>query len=245
MEQKVDGHRKLVTLSPGGVTVLNRAGEPSTLPAACLAGFPAASSGAVVLDGELVGAVLWVFDLPHAPPAVLPEMPYCTRRAVLDRLAPALGTETLRFLPVARTTEEKARLVARVLEAGGEGVMLKDTAAPYRSDRRHAGLLKAKFVNDLDAVVTRIAVDGKQNCAVGLYVTDGRLVEVGTVVVQPRDRELLRVGSVVTVTYLYCVNRSAPRLVQPTRLRLRTDKRPRECTMDQLRFTDRAVHGQL
>lgn len=242
LEQKVDGHRKLVALSPGGVTVLNRVGEPSMLPAACLAGLPAVSSGEVVLDGELVGGVLWVFDVPLAPPAATPSMPYGTRREVLDRITPVLETATLRFLPVARTAEEKTRLAASVLEAGGEGVILKDTAAAYRSGSRHGGLLKAKFVHDVDAVVTRIAVDGKQNCAVGLYRPDGCLVEVGMVIVQPRDRVRLHVGGVVTVAYLYCVDPASPRLVQPTRLRLRADKHPEECTMDQLRFTDRTVH---
>lgn len=242
LEQKVDGHRKLVALSPGGVAALNRSGEPSTLPASCLAGLPAVSSGEVVLDGELVGGVLWVFDVPLAPPAAAPTTPYRARREVLDRLAPALKTDALRFLPVARTAEEKTRLAATVLEAGGEGVILKDTDAAYLSGRRHGGLLKAKFVQDVDAVVTRIAVDGKQNCAVGLHGPDGGLVEVGTVIVQPRDRDRLRVGAVVTVAYLYCVDPASPRLVQPTRLRIRADKHPEECTMDQLRFTDRTVH---
>ena len=241
-EQKVDGRRKLVALSPVGVAVLNRAGEPSTLPADCRVRLPVLATGEVVLDGELVGQTLWVFDIPLAPPAVAPATPYAARRDVLDRLAPKLETATLRVLPVARTPEEKTRLAAKVRDAGGEGLILKDVTCPYRAGRRHRGLLKAKFVHDVDAVVTRIGVDGKQNCAVGVYDDNGRLVEVGTVIVHARERAHLQVGSVVTVAYLYCVDTAAPRLVQPTRLRLRDDKHPEECTMHQLRFTDRTVH---
>lgn len=241
-EQKVDGHRKLVWLAQTGVSVRNRQGEPSDIPGRCVTELPRVTRGAFALDCELVEDTLWVFDLPVAADVVGPHMPYAYRRDVLDRLRPRLEGRAVRILPSARTPAQKMDLARRVIESGGEGLMVKDSTARYLSGQRHAGVLKAKFVKDVDAVITRFAVGGKQNCGVGLYTDDGVLVEVGKVIIHPKERYRVREGSVVTVAYLYCVDPDAPRLVQPTRLRPRDDKRPEECTMNQLHFTDRTVH---
>jgi ATP-dependent DNA ligase len=49
------------------------------------------------------------------------------------------------------------------------------------------------------------------------------------------------VGSVVTVRYLYAT--ADDRLYQAKYPVLRTDKEPKECTMDQLVYTNKAVHA--
>ena len=240
-EQKVDGHRKLVWLADG-VTVLNRAGAPADIPGRCAKELPRVKGGVIALDCELVEDTLWVFDLPFAADVVGPEMPYWFRRDVLERLRPRLQGDSVRILGTARTQPQKMELARRVIESGGEGLMVKDSRSPYLPGGRSAAVLKAKFVKDVDAVITRFAIGGKQNCGVGLYTDAGELVEVGKVILHPKERNQVQEGSVVTVAYLYCVDAAAPRLVQPTRVRPRTDKRPEECTMSQLRFTDRTVH---
>jgi ATP-dependent DNA ligase len=242
-EQKVDGQRKLVWLIDGRVSARNRQGEPADIPGRCITELPKVTGGVFALDCELVEDRLWVFDLPVGGGLVMPHMPYSYRRDVLDQLGPRLGGDSVQVLPTARTAAQKLNLARKVIESGGEGVMVKDTTAAYLSGIRHPGVLKAKFVKDIDCVITRLAVGGKQNCAVGVYDPGGRLVEVGTVILHAKERNQVDVGSVVTVAYLYCVDPDRPRLVQPTRVRPRSDKQAAECTTDQLRFTDRTVHG--
>lgn len=241
-EQKVDGHHKLVWLTVDGVSVLNREGAPSDIPRRCVTALPKVTSGAFALDCELLDDRLWVFDLPFAAGIIGPHTPYSSRRDVLDRLAPRFESDSVRILPTARTPAQKMELARKVVGGGGEGLMVKDSRGRYLSGLRNPAVIKAKFVKDVDAVITRFAIGGKQNCGVGVYTADGRLVEIGRVILHPKERRQVQERSVVTVAYLYCVNRDKPRLVQPTRLRPRDDKRPEECTMSQLHVTDRTVH---
>lgn len=268
-EQKIDGHRKLVWLRNGVIEVLNRQGKPADLPADVFNELPTITDPeGIALDCELIGDELWVFDLPFAAGHVAPSDPYEWRRAVLDSLAPSLVTSHVRLLPTARTHEEKLAISRKVIENGGEGLMVKDSLAAYHSGLRHEGLLKAKFVKDVDAVITRFGIGlsssgsglPKSNCELLVFrepvdltnvlITEELLrafvradeaVVIGECIIHPKERNIVDVGSVVTVAYLYCVDPDHPRLVQPTRIRPRSDKAPGECLLDQLRFTDKNV----
>ncbi len=248
--QKVDGRRVLTELIDGRVTPLNRSGGAADLPAMMstvlartLAGMPD-----LALDGELVGTrgnhELWLFDLPHLDGMIEPASPYHHRRAALEALHGITGDELDRFhihlLPVARTLEDKLRLLRGVTESGAEGIVVKHLDHPYRPGDRSLQSLKAKFVKTIDCVVSALGIDGKRNLGLEVYDPDGTPVNVGEVSALTGDGARCKVGDIVAVTYLYAtVDRKL--YGPPTRPMLRHDKAAAECTSDQLSFTDRAI----
>ncbi|WP_433548883.1 ATP-dependent DNA ligase [Streptomyces sp. CA-294286] len=87
------------------------------------------------------------FDVLAADGEVTLDLPYRERRARLERLAPG-------SLCVRRAEEgDEAGFLARTLERGHEGVVLKALDAPYQTGRRGASWLKVKPVHTLDLVV--------------------------------------------------------------------------------------------
>ena len=117
---------------------------------------------------------------------------------------------------------------------------MKRRSAGYRpGPRRTRDVLKVKFCQDVDVVVRRLNRKGKASLAVELYEADGTPVDVGAVTVNNASLQSAKVGDVVTVRYLYADKNR--RLVQPAGGRVRTDKRPEDCTIDQLKFTNKEV----
>ena len=90
------------------------------------------------------------FDVLRADGVDLLDLPLDERLTALDGIVPAP-------LRVERTTtddeEEVRAFLRRTLDAGHEGVMLKDPSAPYAAGRRGAGWRKLKPVHTLDLVV--------------------------------------------------------------------------------------------
>lgn len=266
LQQKADGHRKCIIVEDGKVRVVGRNGQETDL--ACknaFAGFP----GTWVFDGEVLpDGVLWLFDLPVAGDKIGLQTPYRLRQNVLDGLKEVLESEQVRILPTARTTEEKVSLAKKVITSGAEGVMIKDTTAGYASGRRSNAILKGKLVKDIDCFITRFGIgkssDGsgnpKANCELAVLTEpmtftepmtyeyakrlehEGKLKFIAECIIHPKERNQVDVGSVVTAAYLYAVDPKKPRLVQPTRIRVRpNDKSAEECLLSQMVFTDKSV----
>jgi ATP-dependent DNA ligase len=243
-QQKVDGVRTLIVCNDGDVRPYNRNGALLTkeVPFPVLKALSPFRGQNVVLDGELVEGVLWVFDLPAFGTTVSLRSSYEDRLEALELIVPALNAPDIRLLSTARTFDEKLMLAKDVLAAGLEGIIVRDKTAPYVPGLRAPTILKAKFTKHVDAVVMAVNLDGKQNMRLGAYDSAGRLVSIGECTGLSGDgpeiceKEL--VGAVVEVRYLSVYHQ---RLYQPNMPRLRTDKAPEECTLDQLKTTDRRV----
>jgi len=234
MEQKLDGHRIVALVTDGWVAAYNRQGNPYTK------GFPRAARELMlehfrvgdIIDGELVGQEFWAFDAMRTGTRDMLELEQLQRRAHLrHRNYP-------HTLPCARSTEDKAILLRRVLDEGGEGIIAKHIHAPYEPGVRSRDMLKAKYVKTVDCVVTELERNGKNAIGLGLIGADG-LVEVGSC--SMIGKGAVEVGDVVEVRYLYAVDPKKPRLTQPSFLSARDDKDPSECTLDQLSYTNKAV----
>lgn len=238
--QKVDGWRKLVTVTDGKVAVVNRRGQPADLPKPAVAELSTLTKGPWTLDCELLHGVLWAFDMPAAEGFVTPRSPYRQRREVLEHLFGVWGDHAhVRLLPCARTPRQKAKLAKRLLEAKAEGVILNHTNAPYQpGPRRSPKVLKAKFCHDIDAVVTRLRIGGHDNFEVAVY-RDDKLVVVGECTRGAGDGAKVQVNDVVTIKYLHAS--ADHQLINPTLPRLRDDKAPEECTWDQLVYGSKEV----
>lgn len=193
-EPKFDGFRAIAFVDGGEVELQSRNGKGLTryFPEVA-ASFPDAR---LVLDGEIVAssfdtlgqrihpaksridrlaaetpARFIAFDVLAIGDEVLLERSYDERRAALE------GVEGIELAPVVRTGEE-----AQPWLHEEEGVIAKETAAPYRPGER-TGMVKIKRVRTIDAVVMGWR-PGKAEGTVGalilgLHTPDGRLREVG------------------------------------------------------------------
>jgi ATP-dependent DNA ligase len=132
---------------------------------------PAASR--IARLAEETPAVFIAFDLLARDDDVLLEQPYAERRAALE----ALVADPVQLTPKVETAAD-----AEGWLRDAEGVIAKETAAPYRPGER-VGMVKVKRVRTIDAVVMGWR-PGKAEGTVGslilgLYDESGRLREVG------------------------------------------------------------------
>jgi DNA ligase 1 len=95
------------------------------------------------------GIVTFLFDLLHVDGEDLLDTPLERRAARLETIAPSLR------IPAVLTSdpEEGHRVLAEALEAGHEGVVVKDAASLYAAGRRGKAWRKVKPVKTYDLVV--------------------------------------------------------------------------------------------
>jgi ATP-dependent DNA ligase len=194
-EPKFDGFRALVFADGGDIVIRSRNDKPlDRYFPEVVASLPA---GRYVLDGEIVAetfdtlgqrihpaksridrlaaetpARFIAFDLLASGDDVLLEQGYLERRAALE----ALALDGVELTPVVHAADD-----AQDWLQCEEGVIAKETAAPYRPGER-TGMVKIKRVRTIDAVVVGWR-PGKAEGTVGALILglyDGeRLREVG------------------------------------------------------------------
>ena len=212
----------------------------------------------LTLDGEIIDGTWWVFDMPRSPRST-ERTGYARRLALLTGLLSRLPRDErlIRVLPAASTVTAKQALVAAVRANGGEGVIVKHREGSYDWDGRVAHSLKAKFTHTVDCVVLarNIGPQGKLNAVLGVYQKVNGSGPLGGIPIGPTTEitgEAVEIGNcsmigkpdaqpgdVVEVKYLYAG--AGGRLVQPTLLRIRDDKPAEDCSLEQLRFVNKAV----
>jgi ATP-dependent DNA ligase len=229
VQLKHDGDRVQLHVTAGRVTLFSgRSEKVRRLPASIAqVNFPAND---LVLDGELVGDTLWLFDVlrgssPGTGIVDLRELPYEVRQAGLKVIVETINCPSLRLVETARTGAEKIALIMQAKADSAEGVVFIDRNAPYQAGR--SGGLRWKFKASASLIVSRHHPE-KKSIDVALFGG----TRIGSVTMTGRDRP--PVGSVVEVEYLYCHTS----LVQPVFKCVRPDVRPAECTRAQLKFRD-------
>lgn len=239
-EQKLDGERLAIGVKDGKVFGCGRRNE--TRVDREIADLLSGINGDWVLDGEVVGGVFWVFDLPLAP-GITPETAFKLRRESLVPVISVLSarTQRIKLVPSCTTAVDKIRLARWVVDNNAEGLMIKKLDAPYTCGKRSNFSLKAKLVETVDCIITEVGREGKRSVAVSVYDDNGILTDVGSVAVTEKNLTKLVEGDVIEVRYLYCNNRHEPRLYQPVFMRPRPDKNPTDCTIDQLKFGCKTV----
>jgi ATP-dependent DNA ligase len=193
-EPKWDGFRAIAFVDGDDVELQSRNGRPLRRYFPELS-FPA---GRYVLDGEIVAAsfdtlgqrihpaqsrierlaretpaTYYAFDLLALEGDVLLERSYDERRAALEAHVEA----PVELTPVVRSAAEAERWLREA-----EGVIAKESDAPYRSGER-VGMLKIKRVRTIDAVVLGWRPGKAENTVgaliLGLYGPEGELHGVG------------------------------------------------------------------
>ncbi|WP_457920259.1 ATP-dependent DNA ligase, partial [Mycolicibacterium austroafricanum] len=186
--------------------------------------------GDFILDGEIIGDVLYAFDMFEYAGNDLRDKPYRERYRILLDLIALNRDDAIAPTHNWTSQSDKRRKLAELRDAKAEGVVFKRLDAPYSPGRPNSGgpQLKFKFVETLSALVT--AVNTQRSVGLSLHGNDG-LTFVGNVTI-PANHNVPPVGAVVEVRYLY----AAPALYQPVYLGVRDDILPAECVMAQVKF---------
>ncbi|MBV8221446.1 MAG: hypothetical protein JO325_23525 [Solirubrobacterales bacterium] len=100
-------------------------------------------------DAPPEGIVTFLFDLLHIDGEDLLDVPLVERQAQLVSIAPALTIPRV----LTSDPDEGERVLAASLEAGHEGVVVKDSASQYAAGRRGGAWRKVKPVRTYDLVV--------------------------------------------------------------------------------------------
>jgi bifunctional non-homologous end joining protein LigD len=234
LQEKLDGRRLLLRSVASQIEGVNKLGL--VIGVACPIIEEARTLGAdFVLDGEVIGDRLHVFDLLSRDGSDLRPLPWAARYQALTAMLGTRRNGHVQVVDCWTDPAEKADRLAELRAARAEGVVFKSVAAPYVPGRPNSGgaQLKWKFVATLSAQV--MAVNRQRSVAVSLRDGD-EWRTVGNVTVPP-NREVPAPGDVVEVRYLYATSGGV--LYQPVYLGTRDDVEAAECIWGQLKFKGR------
>lgn len=237
-QQKYDGERRFLIVNDAGeVSAANRKGETVPVDAPLREAMEALGVEAV-LDGEQIGDRFYCWDILAMGGSDLRERRLEERQDWLEALWERAGigsmgaTSALVMVETAYDAAAKRRLIERVSEVGGEGVVFKRLDAPYEPGRPNSGgdWVKHKFWQSLSAVVE--TVNDKRSVGLALFEFESK-ISVGNVTI-PANQEIPVTGDVVEVRYLYAYEEGS--LFQPIYLGKRNDIEPSECLASQRVF---------
>jgi len=241
-QQKMDGERRAAHAENGTVIGMNRKGLIVPLPQAIADELQtiANQTGSLLVDGELIGEVLHVFNLHIYKGEPVHDMPWLKRMRLAETLLAGCGY--IKPVPVAVTTEQKQELWNQVLFENGEGLVFKRVNCPVTVGRPNSGgdWLKFKFTDSASCCV--IAVNsGKRSVQLGLLeftihpdaIKGQRMIPVGNVTIPP-NHAIPDAGDIVEVEYLYAYRGGS--IYQPVYRGKRTDLNLGACKLSQLKF---------
>lgn len=239
-QEKHNGDRRLITKEGNSIQDFNRKGEPgkglTELIKSVLRKHPLHR---FIIDVEYVGAedTLYIFDMLIAGDNLIATESYGTRLSYLHAHFDGFNLMTQPIKSVTKR-EDKLALVKALKAAAAEGFCAKELDKPYRPSNESGSLrynYKVKFWKTLDAVVigdSAKVVDGhlRDSVRLGLYMPDGTLKDISGAT--KKSKFTLKPGDVVEAKYIY--GSGTLDIVQPAILHQRFDKRPLECTIDQI-----------
>lgn len=246
-QHKLDGERRLLRRRADGVIGINRLGLqvplPEPLVAAALSLTRDRQPVDFVLDGELIGHKLYVFDLLELDGTPVSGEPARGRLARLQGLMsslPLLHGDALALVTTATDEAGKRALLQALRAHEQEGIVFKRADAPYTHGRPSSGghQLKYKFVESATLQVTGVQ-DAKRSVALQGFDAGGAAVPLGRVTI-PANADIPSPGTIVEVRYLYAYPGGS--LFQPVYLGERTDQTVEACSLAQLKY--KATHHE-
>ena len=252
MQEKHDGRRHAVrfdTETP--LTGINKLGR--TVPVdpriAEALGKLFAKAGGYLVDGELVGDTLHIFDLLQAGPTAaegdIRHMGYMDRMGRLQRIAglcpEAFEDGSIKVVATFVGREAKRAAFADFKAANAEGVVFKVLDSVYEAGRPNSNgpHIKFKFTETASFLVK--GVNAKRSIELGLFDEDGSLRSMGNCTL-PANHSIPRVGQVCEVRYLYAYPGGS--VFQPTYLGLRDDIADDECSLAKQHIKYKAGTGE-
>jgi len=232
MQEKHDGRRLLIRKQGDTIIGINRLGLAVALPETLVADAERCEID-FIIDGEAVGDGLHAFDVLLIESDEIGGLRYGERYLRLMNLLASFQHRHIQLTKTAFTVQDKRDLYMRLKETNAEGVVLKDTNAPYIAGRPASGgpHLKFKFVETASFVVAK--VNAKRSIALKLF-SGQEWVGAGNVTIST-NQEIPAEGSVVECRYLYAYRESGC-IYQPVYLGTRDDIPADECVTSQLKY---------
>lgn len=241
-QEKMDGERRAAHADKGKTIGINRKGLSVPLPQAIADELQSmsAKTGTIRVDGEIIGDILYVFDLHVYKGERIHSLPWVERMQLAEY---ALARcKQIKSVPVATTTNEKRSLWNKVKAAHGEGVVFKLLNCPVKPGRPNTGgdWLKFKFTESASCCVLEVN-SGKRSVKIGLLDNSTRpdvikgqaMFPVGNVTIPP-NHVVPAAGDIVEVEYLYAYKGGS--IYQPVYRGKRTDLDIGACTIAQLKY---------
>lgn len=226
VQPKFDGVRFMLGRKNGKVYALNRKGKPVSVPTV-IAKEAEHLGDNYLLDGELIGETLYVFDILEVNGECQRNLPIQKRSISLGHFLDDLDDESPIFAVPLTQGVNKRKLYNRLVEELREGIVFKRVGAKYSVGRPASGgnYLKFKFYSTASCRVSKV----NEKRSVSLQMACG--TQVGNVTI-PANHDIPNSGEVVEVRYLYAYKGGS--LYQPTYLGVRDDVDPDR--LDSLKF---------
>lgn len=255
-EQKFDGARLLAKVDPSThkVDFRQRTGKPMKFAAAALhlerladriyhlsakvdRRIWDANPEGFWLDGEIIPetGTFHIWDITND--GALGALPAVQRRAYLAEIEPYVAerlSPDLKLVRQAVTPGEKRSLAEATVATGSEGFVVKDTRQPYSPGVRVKHSFKVKHVKTAEAFILswekglNFAGRPTGSARLGITLADGSVKDIGSTSLIGKAE--VKNGDVIEFRYLYWTG-EAP--IQPRMVRVRPDKTPADCTIEQ------------
>jgi len=231
LQEKMDGKRLLLRKQGNQIEGINRKGQFVGIPK-LLVQDAKALPGDFVMDGEIIGQRLFVFDLLFDNGRDIRTYPYDARRIALLNVMARGMPKHIQIVETWTSTDDKRRAFHELREVKAEGVVFKQHNAAYMAGRPNSGgpQLKFKFCATLSAVVSE--VNRKRSVGMKLLGKDGWSF-VGNVTIPP-NKPVPGIGDVIEVRYLYGYQNGS--LYQPVYLGPRDDLDHSDCVQSQVKL---------
>jgi bifunctional non-homologous end joining protein LigD len=226
LQEKKDGERRTVNKTKNAVAGGNKKGEPVDLPKCIVSALT--NHKDIVLDAEIIGETLYVFDILRYDGKDLKKQPYSKRLELLESLE--FGN-SIKKVATAKTKKEKKSQFDKFKEENAEGVVLKDITGTYSVGRDASTAYKFKFYKTATVKVSG-NTKGKRSIQMAVKVKN-EFVDVGAVTIPP-NKEIPEINSFIEVRYLYAYKGGS--LFQPTFLFLRNDADDSDAVVEQLSY---------
>jgi bifunctional non-homologous end joining protein LigD len=218
-QEKEDGERRMLLKDPLNLRGVNRNGEFVPIPQSIRDASDLISLNAFLLDGEVIGEKLRVWDLLEHNGEDMREQSMQVRYERLALLIPNYFNYAIQVVPTAFTRDAKLRMFHDIKARGGEGMVFKLVAAPYQEGKSKYAL---KFKFKEPATVQIVGVSSTKRSVQMGVVAEGGIQFVGNVTI-PVNKDIPSVGHFAEVEYLYAYPNGGS-LFQPVYLGPRPDK---------------------
>jgi len=228
-QEKFDGQRRMADINSNEIVGINKKGEIVQLPDSIKLSLVNITKEGCIIDGEIIGDKLFVFDILSYDSKNLQGYKCIERLRTLAILEFGKGVEIVR---TAFSKAEKQKMYDDLKAANAEGIVFKLKDSKYTAGRPSSGgdQLKNKFQKEASFIVKDLT-KGKRSVGLELINENGERVHMGKCTIPP-NKEIPPIGAVVEVRYLYAYRGGC--IFQPNYKEQRVDVYPEECLMSQI-----------
>lgn len=230
-QEKHDGERRPLIIKNKEVLGTNRYGEyTSGMKSKLKEGLDLNED--VIFDTEDMGDFVYAFDILEYKGVDLKSKTVLERYEILEEAVKPHSA--VRISKMAKTKEEKLKLLDEMVKLEREGLVFKKSDSPYvggKATKKKATQFKYKLYDEASVIVESVNV--KRSVLMALIMEDGTRRTFGNVTI-PESVEMPVAGDIIEVKYLYAYKEGS--IFQASFLKYRKDLRIEECKESQLKY---------